>query len=100
MLFLTFNKADIRFTERKFVWKIYTAAEVLPTTKMVEIINRKEFLAAALNANNKIFVVHVAALVEPTIIPIYLSYQAQVALLTSKETRILVEYSDFLISFL
>ena len=50
---------------------------------------------AALNADNKTFVVHVAALAEPTTIPIYPSGQAQVAALMSKENGIPAEYSDF-----
>ena len=64
-------------------------------TRKVKIINKKEFAAAALNADDEIFVVHIVALAKPTIIPIYPSYQAQVAVLTSEETGIPVEYSDF-----
>ena len=95
MLFLTFSKADIRFAERELVWRTYTAAEALPTTRRVKIIDKWEFAAAALNADDEIFVVHIAALAEPTTIPIYPSYQVQVAVLTSKETGIPAEYSDF-----
>ena len=52
------------------------AVEALPTTKRVEIINKREFAAAALNADNKTFGVHIAALAELTTMPIYLFYQA------------------------
>ena len=41
MLFLTLSKADIRFAERKLVWRIYTAAEALSTTRRVEIIDKR-----------------------------------------------------------
>ena len=51
------------------------AAEVLPMTRRVEIINKKEFAMAALNTDNKTFVVYVTALVEPMTILIYLSHQ-------------------------
>ena len=95
MLFLTLSKADVRFTEQKLVWRTYTAAEALPTTRRVEIIDKREFAAAVLNADDETFVVHVAALAEPTTMPIHPSCQAQVAALTSKETRIPAEYSDF-----
>ena len=61
----------------------------------MEIIDKREFAAAALNADNETFVMHVAALAEPTIMPIYSSCQAQVAVLTSGETGIPAEYSDF-----
>ena len=95
ILFLTLSKADIRFVEWELVWRTYTAAETLPTTRRVEIIDKKEFAAAVLNTDNETFVVHVAALAEPTTMPIHPSCQAQVAALTSEETGIPAEYSDF-----
>ena len=95
MSFLTLSKANIWFKERELVWRTYMAAEVLPMTRRVEIIDKKEFATTALNADNETFVVHVAALAEPTTMPIYSSYQAQVAVLMSEETRILAEYFDF-----
>ena len=95
MFFLTLSKADIRFVEWELVWRTYTAAEALLTSKKVEIIDKREFAVAALNADDEIFVVYIAALAEPTTISIYPSCQAQVATLTSEETRIPAEYSDF-----
>ena len=71
------------------------AAEALPTTRRVEIIDKNEFAAVALNADDKTFVVYVAALAELTTMPIYPFCQVQVAALTSEETRIPAEYSDF-----
>ena len=68
---LTLSKEDIRFVERELVWRTYTAVEALPTTRRVEIINKREFTVAVLNADNKTFVVHVAALEKPTTILIY-----------------------------
>ena len=47
---------------------------------------------ALLNANNKIFIMHVAALVELITMLIYSFCQAQVVTLTSEETRIHTEY--------
>ena len=61
----------------------------------MEIINKKEFAAAALNADDETFVVHVAAMTEPITMPIYLSRQAQVPMLMSEETGIFAEYSEF-----
>ena len=95
MLFLTLSKADIQFAEQEFIQKTYITGEALPTTKSVEIINKKKSAVTALNASNKIFMVHVAALAEPTTILIHPSHQAQVVLLTSEKTGIPVEYSDF-----
>ena len=71
MLFLTLSKADIRFAEQELVWRTYMAAEALSTTSRVEIIDKREFAVAALNVDNKTFVVHVAALAEPTTMPIH-----------------------------
>ena len=95
MLFFTFSKADIRFVERELVWRIYTAKEALPTTGRVEIIDKREFAAAALNAYNEMFVLYVATLAEPTTMLIHSSCQTQVAALTSEETGIPADYFDF-----
>ena len=65
------------------------------TNNQKEIIDKGEFAVAVLNADNKIFVVHVSALVKLTIMPIHSPRQAQVAALTSEETGIPAEYSDF-----
>ena len=75
MLFVTFSRVDIWFTEQKFVWRTDMTAKALPTTKRVEIINKKKFAAASLNADDEIFVVHIATLAEATTIPIHTSYQ-------------------------
>ena len=72
MFFLTFSRADIQFAEQEFVWKTYMAAEALPITKRVEIIYKWEFVVAALNADDKIFMIYVATLAKPTTIPINL----------------------------
>ena len=95
MPFLTLSKADVRFVERELVWRTYTAAEALPTTRRMEIIEKREFAVTALNTDDETFVVHVATLAEPTTMPIHPSRQVQVAALTSEETGIPTEYSDF-----
>ena len=64
-------------------------------TKREEIIDQREFAAAALNEDDETFVVHVATLAEPTTMPIYPSCQAQFTALTSEETGIPAKYSDF-----
>ena len=70
-------------------------AENLLIIRRVEIIDKREFVVVAPNADSKIFVVHVMALIKPTTMPIYSSYQVQVAVLISQETGIPTEYSDF-----
>ena len=61
MFFLIFSNRDIQFAEKELTWRPYTAAEALPTTKQVELIDKKEFAKAALDEESETFVVHVAA---------------------------------------
>ena len=62
MPFLTFNNVDIQFAEKELTWRFYTATEALPTTKRVELIDKKEFAKVALDKESETFVVQVAAL--------------------------------------
>ena len=71
------------------------AAEALPMTKRVDIINKEAFAAAVSNEDKTTFVVYIKAIAKSTIMPIYPSGQSEVALLTSEEKGISAEYSDF-----
>ena len=62
MPFLTFNNANIQFAEKELTWRSYTAEEALPTTRRVELINKKEFAKAALDENIEAFMVYVSSL--------------------------------------
>ena len=62
MLFLTFNNTDIQVLKKELIWRSYIDAKALPTTKRVELINKKEFAKAALDEKSETFVVYVAAL--------------------------------------
>ena len=106
MPFLTLSNADVSFLERELTWKSYTVDEVLSTIKQVELIDKKEFAKAALDAESETFVVHVAALEAPLAeMPIHPSQTAQVdggepiqiAPLNQKEapTEVPAKYSDF-----
>lgn len=77
MPFLTFSNADIQFAEKEFTWRFYIVAEALPTTKQVELINKKESAKVALDEESEIFMVHVAALQAPEM-TIYPSQTAQI----------------------
>lgn len=48
MLFLTLSSADIRFAERKLVWRRYAAEKPLSTSGGIEIID--QFATAAFRA--------------------------------------------------
>ena len=94
MPFLTLSNADIKFAQKELTWRSYTTAEALPTTKRVEIIDRKEFAKAALDENVEAFVVHVTSL-SLNSIAIHPAREAQIALLVAKEAKIPTKYSDF-----
>ena len=92
--FLTFSNANIQFAQKELTWRSYTTAEALPTTKRVEIIDRKEFAKAALDKHVEAFVVHVTSL-SLNSMSIYPAREAQIASLVAKEVKIPTKYSDF-----
>ena len=98
MLFLTLCNADVQFVEKELTWRSYTTAEALPTTKQVELINKKKFAKAALDEDFEIFVIHVASF---NLIPrLHLDKAAQIVSLLVKEVEIPDKYSDFTNVFL
>ena len=58
--FLKLSNVDVSFGEETITWKSYTTNKALPTTKQVQLVDPKEFVIAALYADSKTFVVHVA----------------------------------------
>ena len=98
MPFLTISNANIQFAAKKLTWRSYTAAKALPTTKRIELIDKKEFAKAALDEESETFVVHVAAL-EATLagMAIYPSRAAQIlALIQDKAlTKVPLKYADY-----
>ena len=106
MLFLAFSNADVEFIElRKLTWGFYIAAEALPTTSRVEVINKREFARIALNRNSETFVVHITTLEVPTTMLIHLlktshvqrSNEPTLAVLKWDKAliKIQAEYSDY-----
>ena len=95
MPFLTLSNADVQFVEKELTWRSYTTVKALPTTKRVELINKKEFAKAALDENFETFVVHVAFLNLAPAPGIHPDRAAQIASLLTKEVKIPEEYSDF-----
>ncbi len=97
MPFLTMSNADVDFQARDLQWRSYTTGEVLPTTRQVELIGKKEFAAAALDSEHEGFVVHVAALSVDLVDEMHPSRRAQIAHLKADEapTKVPSEYADF-----
>ena len=84
--------------ERKFTCNFYTTAKALPTIKRVELINKKEFAKAALDAKSETFIMHIAAL-EALLARMFIHplREAQIAVLNQKKapTKVSGKYSDF-----
>ena len=59
MLFLALSSADIDFFIQELCWKTYTTKKALSNTRRVELVDKKEFAATALDSEHKIYVVHV-----------------------------------------
>ena len=77
MHFLIFSNANIQFPEKELSWRFYTTAKALPATKWVGLIDKKEFVKAALDENSETFVLHVATLEAPLLgMTIHLSRKA------------------------
>ena len=60
MPFLKISNADVAFGEGTLTWKSYTTNKALPTTERVQLVDPKEFVIAALDADSKTFIMHVA----------------------------------------
>ena len=60
MIFLKFHNADILFNKKTFIQKFYTTNKRHFITKQVQIIDKTNFIIAALNVNNKIIVMYIA----------------------------------------
>ena len=66
MPFLILSGTDVDFPKRKLWWRSYTIEEALPTTKRIELVGKKEFVAIAFDPGHKTFVVHVVSLESPS----------------------------------
>ena len=62
MLFLKFSNIDLLFDEKTLMWRIYITNKALPITKQVQIIDKKDFIIVALDANSKMFVMRMTIL--------------------------------------
>ncbi len=95
--FLTMSNANVDFQARDLQWRSYTTREVLPTTKQVEQIGKKEFAVVALDPEYKAFVVHIAALNVDLGDKVHPSRRTQIAHLKADKapTKDPSEYVDF-----
>lgn len=77
MLFLTFSNLDIDFIGWEHWLRTYIIQEALPTTRYVELIEKKGFATAVLDLEYKTFVVHIVSLSSTPLIDadVHLSYK-------------------------
>lgn len=61
MFFLIFRNIEVNFNNWKLGWKLYTVAEALFITRRVELVRKKEIAIAALDPDDKLFVVYIAS---------------------------------------
>ena len=90
--FLIFSNVEVEFSGKKLIWRLYTSAKALPTTRRVELIDKKEIAKTALEENIDAFVAHVTSLSLRSKISIHLTREAQIALLLTEEVTIPAEY--------
>ena len=100
MPFLTLSSADIDFPKRKLWWRSYTIKKAFSITKRVELVGKKEFIAAVLDLEHETFIVNIASLESPSQAQesnIYPSCRTQIAALVANEapTSIPTKYSNF-----
>lgn len=74
----------MRFAERELTWSSHTTGEALLNTRRVDLIDRKELATAALDENEKAFVVEIAAL-DSKMTTIFTAREAQITLLNLEE---------------
>ena len=96
MAFLKISDVDVAFGKKTLTWKFFTINEALSTTERVQLVNPKKFVIAALDADRKTFVEHVA-IREREKMPVQTEKQAQIdALIFNKApTEVPAEYSDY-----
>ena len=94
--FLTFNKVEMDFAEKEFTWKVYTITEALPIMKKIQIIDPKKFIKAALDLEQKVFIIHTVTLFV-NLMKIYPDRKVWINILIADKAfiTILAEYFDF-----
>lgn len=91
MLFLTFNRAKLRFAKKKLIQRSYTAVKALFTTRRIKIINKKEFTSVVLDLEDKSFVIYIVSVKEL----VYPSQKTLIAGLEVEKVTVPMEYLNF-----
>ena len=92
MPFLTLSGADVDFLGRELRWRNYTIEEAFPTTRRVDLVWKKEFVAAALDLGHKTFLVHITSF---NFTPLDGRPQISGLIVEEAPTKIPTKYSNF-----
>ena len=102
MPFLTLSDVDVDFLGPELCWRTYTIKKVLPTTRRIKLVGKKEFTAIALDLEYEIYVVDIGSVssdISPnsSLLNIYSSWRPQIFGLITKEalTKVPAKYSGF-----
>ena len=102
ILFLILSGADVDFLGWELRWKTYTIKEALPTTRHVVLVDKKGFVAAALDLKHEIYIVHVGSVSSDVssssfLLDVHPSRGPQISGLIAEEapTKVLAKYLDF-----
>ena len=95
MPFLTLNNAEIHFNKQKLNLKFYTIDKAVRSTKMVKLINKKDFVKVELDKNIKCFILYISFLSLKLRITIHLAKKTQISLLLIKKVTISAKITDF-----
>ena len=60
MFFLIISHVNMSFSKKSIIWKSYTLNKALTITKQIQIVDPKEFVIAAMDADSKTFIMYVA----------------------------------------
>ena len=96
MSFLIISNTNVAFSKGLLTWMIYITNKTLPSIEQVQLVNLKEFVIVALDADSKTFIVHVANQEQEEML-VHSKKQAQIraSLFNKTPTEVLVEYSDY-----
>lgn len=60
ILFFTLNIIEVKLLEQKFSWQIYFFMKVISTTKLVNLVVKKEFITTVFYIKLKTYIVYIA----------------------------------------
>ena len=97
MPFLTLSGANVDFLGWKLRWRTDTTKKALPTTRLVELVGKKDFAAAMLDLEHETYIVHIRSVssnVSPSSSPLD---RPRISCLNALKApiKVLAEYLDF-----